>query len=286
MRNVRLLPLFFLLLTWQAAAAAPAPIALWPRTLGAEASSPETTRISDQGDHVVSNVHNPSITPYLPAAGNGTGAAVIVIPGGGHRELWMDHEGYRVAQWLSDHGVAAFVLKYRLAQQPGSTYTVEGDELSDVQRAIRLVRNRAAEWHIVPSRLGVMGFSAGGELAILAGTRYDNGKPDAGDPIEREDSKPAFLGLIYPASPSNLRLTKDTPPAFLLCGSDDSPAIAEGVPALYLALRHLGVRAELHILAGVAHGFGMRDTNSRAVGIWPTLFYNWLDGMGVLAKSP
>ncbi|HEY4975501.1 MAG TPA: hypothetical protein VII41_17950, partial [Steroidobacteraceae bacterium] len=133
-----------------AAAAEPAPVLLWPD--GAPGSqqpaSPDQVRLSPLGEHIVSGVHQPSITPYLPAAGHASGAAVIVIPGGGHRELWMDHEGYRVGRWLADHGIAAFVLKYRLAQEAGSTYTIEGDELADVQRALRLVRHQAAPWHI------------------------------------------------------------------------------------------------------------------------------------------
>ncbi len=122
----------------------PQSILLWPN--GAPGSQGKTAdelvRLTEQGEHIISRVHRPSITPYLPAAATATGAAVIVIPGGGHRELWMDHEGYRVGGWLSDHGVAAFVLKYRLAHEEGSTYTVLGDALGDVQRAIRLVRSR------------------------------------------------------------------------------------------------------------------------------------------------
>lgn len=126
----------------------PEPVFLW--SLGAPGSegktAPEAVRLSDDGEHIVSSIHHPSILPYLPAKGTATGAGVLVIPGGGHRELWMDHEGYNVASWLSHHGVAAFVLKYRLASEPGSTYTVEGVEQSDAQRALRLIRSRAAEW--------------------------------------------------------------------------------------------------------------------------------------------
>ena len=160
-----------------ARAAEPDPILLWPKGApGSEGKiAEEAVRISPQGDHVVWGVHCPSITPYLPAKKTATGAAVIVIPGGGHRELWVDHEGYRVGRWLNDHGVAAFVLKYRLAKEPGSSYTIEGHSLPDVQRAIRLVRSRAREWNLAPDRIGVMGFSAGGELAALAGTGYDGG---------------------------------------------------------------------------------------------------------------
>jgi len=260
------------------------PILLWPNGApGSEAKTvAESVRIAEQGEHIVSSVHRPSITPYLPEKANGTG--VVVIPGGGHRELWMDHEGYRIGQWLEDHGIAAFVLKYRLANEPGSTYTVERDELADVQRAIRLVRSRTAEWHVAPDKVGVIGFSAGGELAALAGTRYDPTMQNPKDAIDGQSARPAFMGLIYPAIPKEMPLTKDTPPAFLLCGADDSPAIAEGVPALYLALRHAGVPVEMHIFAGTGHGFGLRESNPLEIKIWPTLFYNWLNARGMLAS--
>jgi acetyl esterase/lipase len=128
-------------------------ILLWPN--GAPGSEGKTAeekiRVNEQGDHIFSNIHHPSITPYLPPREISSGAAVIVIPGGGHKELWMDHEGFRVAKWLSDHGTAAFLLKYRLAREEGSTYTVEGNELADLQRAIRLVRSRATDLVFPPA---------------------------------------------------------------------------------------------------------------------------------------
>ncbi len=274
------------LLSPLSAIAAPlSPIPLWPNGApGSEAkTASESVRITEQGEHIVSSVHRPSITPYLPE--KASGASVIVIPGGGHRELWMDHEGYRVGQWLEDHGIAAFVLKYRLANETGSTYTVEGEELADVQRAIRLVHSRAAEWHVAADRIGVIGFSAGGELAALAGTRYEAVVQNPKDAIDRESARPAFMGLIYPAIPKDMRLTKDTPPAFLLCGADDNPAIAEGLPALYLALKHAGVSVEVHILSGSGHGFGLRESNPPEIKIWPMLFYNWLSARGMLASQ-
>ena len=271
------------LLSQSAMAQEPQPIPLWPAGApGSEGkTAPEKVRLTELGEHIVSSVHHPSITPYIPTAATATGAAVIVIPGGGHRELWMDHEGYRVGRWLADHGIAAFVVKYRLAREEGSTYTVAGTSLADVQRAIRLVRSRASTWGVDPNRIGVMGFSAGGELAALAGTRYDNGMQSAVDPVDREGSKPAFMGLVYPSIPSDLSLTKDTPPAFLLCGEQDS-AIAEGVPELYRAIRRAGGSAEMHILTGVGHGFGIRDNNPPAVASWPAVFYDWLGARGML----
>jgi acetyl esterase/lipase len=266
------------------AAAAPQSILLWPNDApGSEGkTAEESVRINENGEHIVSGVHHPSITPYFPSKETATGAAVIIAPGGGHRELWVDHEGYNVAKWLSEHGVAAFVLKYRLAREKGSTYSIEGNELPDIQRATRLVRNRAAEWGIDRRNIGVMGFSAGGELAALAGTHYDNGSPDSADPIERESSKPAFQALLYPAIPHDLKLSKETPPVFLACGEDDRPDISRGLAELYLALKQVGVSAELHVYAGVGHGFGLRESNRPPVSGWPQLFLDWLDAEGFL----
>jgi acetyl esterase/lipase len=277
-----------LLMAYCALAAAQHPvILLWPDAApGSSANpAPEAVRITPEGDHVVSSVHRPSITVYLPPANTATGAAVIVIPGGGHREIWIDHEGYAVGEWLSSHGVAAFVLKYRLAREQGSTYTIEGTELPDVQRALRLVRSRASEWSVNPDRIGVIGFSAGGELAALAGTRYDTGNPAATDPIDRQSSRPAFQGLIYPAIPHDMHLSKETPPAFLACGANDRPDISEGLPQLYLEMKRAGVSAELHIFAGVGHGFGIRKTNTGNVSTWPDLFYGWLIANGFTGKK-
>lgn len=261
-------------------------VLLWPN--GAPGSEGKTTeesvRVSPQGDRIVSSVHRPSLTVYLPSPESATGAAVIIAPGGGHSELWMDHEGYNVAQWLAAHGVAGYVLKYRLAREKGSTYTVEGDELRDIQRAIRLVKARSAEWGIRPERIGVMGFSAGGELAALAGTRYDDGDRSAADPIDRQSSKPAFMALLYPAIPKDMRPSKDTPPAFLACGENDRTDISQGLPELYLAMKKAGVSAELHVYTGVGHGFGLRETTKGPVAMWPSRFLEWMGAKGFLSK--
>jgi dienelactone hydrolase len=274
----------FLFCAIASAWAQPTPIKLWANGApgGEGITTPENVRVTPQGDHVISNIQEPSILPYLPAAGTATGAAVVIAPGGGHSELWIDHEGYNIAEWLSSHGVAAFVVKYRLAREKGSKYTVEGTELGDMQRAIRTVRSRSKEWGVKPERIGVMGFSAGGELAELASTRSDEGSASSADPIERVSSKPNFQALIYPAIPHEPRLTADTPQAFLACGAKDRTDISQGLPELYLALARLHVSAELHVFAGVGHGFGVRKTTTGPVANWPQMFLAWMGAQGLL----
>jgi acetyl esterase/lipase len=262
---------------------APQVVFLWPNGApGSEGkTAAESVRVAG-ADHVISSVHRPSITLYLPPKESATGAAVVIAPGGGHSELWIDHEGYNVAAFLSGRGVAGIVLKYRLAREKESTYTIEGQSLADMQRAIRMVRSHAAEWNIDPNRVGVMGFSAGGELAALAATRYDAGTEGAVDPLDRLSSKPAFQALIYPAIPRDMKLSKETPPAFLACGENDRTNISQGLPELYLALKKAGASAELHVYTGTGHGFGVRPTTKGPVASWTARFYDWLGARGLL----
>jgi acetyl esterase/lipase len=259
-------------------------ILLWPKGApGSEGkTAPEKVRISDQGDSVVSSVHHPSIRPYIPAANKATGVAVIIAPGGGHSELWISHEGYTPAKWMQAHGIAAFVLKYRLAKEQGSTYTVDKDELADIQRAIRLVRSRAKEWGIDTAKIGVMGFSAGGELAGLAAMHFAVSDPNAADPIDRESDKPNFQGLIYPGNISRLEVSKSSPPVFIAAGNSDRADISEGTAQLYLKYKQAKIPAELHIYANTGHGFGMRDSNKGAITLWPEEFRLWLMDIGIL----
>jgi endo-1,4-beta-xylanase len=270
------------------AADRPAEIALWPN--GAPGSEGKTAKekvtTSASGEISVSSIHNPSLTPYLPAKDKATGTAILVIPGGGHRVLAITHEGYNVGEWLRDRGIAAFVLKHRLAREEGSTYKIDVDAFADTQRAIRLIRSRAQEWNIDPARLGTIGFSAGGELVAMAGTRFDAGNAAATDAIDRQPSRPAFLGLIYPGRSGDIVPTKETPPAFMACSYTDRQDISEGLAEVYLRFKRAGVPAELHIYGTGGHGFGLRQTNKRPVGTWMVRFEEWLADSGFVGTKP
>ena len=269
------------------AADLPKEIPLWPGDApGSEGKSgDEKVRLAEGGDHVVSNIHKPSITPYLPSADKATGCAVIVAPGGGHRELWMDHEGYNMGAALRAHGIAVFVLKYRLARETNSAYQIDVHSLADMQRAIRLVRSRAQEWGINPARVGVLGFSAGGEVAALAAMRFDQTNPPAADAVDRQNARPDFQALIYPGASRRIEPAKNSPPAFLACGNNDRPDISEGLANVYLKFKQAGVPAELHIYANTGHGFGLRANNDKPVGKWIVRFEEWLAESGFL-KGP
>lgn len=259
----------------------PAAIPLWPQGApGSEARASEPEKI--EGSNVC-NVHNPSLTPYVPAADQSTGTAVIICPGGGHAKLCLGHEGYALAEWFRDHGIAAFVLKYRLSREPGSPYTLEGHAMDDTRRALRLVRSRAAEWHLDPQRIGILGFSAGGELAAYAAMKSDAGRADATDVIEQQSSRPDFHALIYPGKSATFTAEKGMSPVFIAAGYSDRPDISEGMANVYLKYKAAGVKAEMHIFANAGHGFGYKaDAKPSAASRWPQRFTEWLTDSGLL----
>jgi acetyl esterase/lipase len=223
----------------------------------------------------------PTLTPYLPDPGVATGAAIVVCPGGGYGGL-ADHEGRDYALWLSQNGVAGFVLKYRL----GSHGYRHPAMLQDAARAVRLVRARAGDWQVDPKRVGIMGSSAGGHLASTLLTHFDAGKPDAGDPIERQSSRPDLGILCYavitlgqhthqgtknnllgkdPSSElvrwlsNELQVTKDTPPCFVWHTWEDTGVDVENSLGFAAALRQHRVPFDLHIYQKGAHGIGLQD---------------------------
>jgi endo-1,4-beta-xylanase len=268
------------------AADGPPVLLLWPGGAPhAEGkTADENVKVGANGERVVTGVNKPSITVFLPDKAHATGVGVLIAPGGGHYQLSYDSEGCYVGQWLADRGIAGFVLTYRLSREKGSTYTMD-DELGDTQRAMRLVESRAAEWNVDPAKLGIIGFSAGGELVNLLVEKHDDGASDATDPIDRFGCKPAFQGLMYPGNSKAIVPTKDSPPAFLLCGANDRPDISEGMPNVYLLFKRANVPVELHIYAKTGHGFGYRPRSTAASNEWPFRFQEWLVTTGFLKKS-
>lgn len=235
-------------------------------------------------DYWVRNIHNPSITVFLPPAEKATGAGVVVIPGGGHRLLVFDAEGRDMATFLNKLGVAAFVLKHRLAREEGSPYKIEVHAKQDAYRALRTVRHRAKEWGVDPQRLGVLGFSAGGETAALVAYETAAGDSQATDPIERESGRPDFQIIVYPGPLGVPKVVPaSAPPAFLLCALDDRGHIE---PTLDLLTKYhaAGVPVEAHLYARGGHGFNMgQRSDLKSIHDWPTRLADWLADSGWLS---
>jgi len=258
------------------AADEPRVIPLWPEGApGFESrrNEPELAR-----DYWVRNIHNPSLTVFLPPAEKATGTAVVVCPGGGHRELVFNAEGVEPARYLTNLGVAAFVLKYRLGRETNSPYTIQKHAREDGQRAMRLVRSRAKEWNLAPSRIGIMGFSAGGEVVSMVAYGPAQGDPGASDPIDRLSCRPDFLIMIYPG-PLGVpdAVPADAPPAFFLAANDDRGP-ARTLSGLLQKYRDAGVPAELHLFAHGGHGFNM-GTRSKLATLksWPQRLADWMN---------
>jgi acetyl esterase/lipase len=272
------------LLLWAASSEAcaqePVVVSLWPNgapRFESRKDVPENVKKKGNLEQSVTNVNNPTLTVYLPTKTKASGAGIVICPGGGHSVLAIEHEGHNVGQWLADNGIAGFVLKYRLAREKGSPYKIEEHAYQDAQRALRLVRSKAKDWDVNPQKLGIMGFSAGGDLVLYSSTKFDLGKSDATDLVERESSRPDFQILLYPAIPKDLTFAKNNPPAFLACGNQDRPNISEGLATLYVNMKKAGINTELHIYASVGHGFGLREkTSPLRVAGWPVRVKEWM----------
>jgi acetyl esterase/lipase len=288
------------------------PTAQAPSTAGpqtAPATTPQEIRLWEAaapGALGETDADTPTLTIYRAARAT-TGTGVVVAPGGGYGALAVDHEGRQVAAYLNAMGVGAFVLKYRLG--PKYHHPVQ---LDDAQRALRIVRSRAQEYGVLPDRVGMMGFSAGGHLAATVGTHFDNGKPEAADPIERAGSRPDFLilgypvisfepGLVHAGSMRNLlgehpdpkliellsnelHVTSDTPPTFIFHTTSDPTVPAENSVRFYLALKKANVPAELHLFENGPHGVGLA-LGDPALGAWPVLLTNWMRARGLLTAA-
>lgn len=262
---------------------------LWPAgspTLkGADEKEKLTPSDAKPGQRInsIKNVHNPTIEVRRAPADKATGTVIIVAPGGGHSQLVWGSEGTDIAEWLNSLGITAVILKYRLAQTPGFKYTVEGEALQDTQRAIRLVRAHAAEWGVKPDRVGILGFSAGGALAALADIRFDRGKPDATDPVEKLSCRPDFVGLVYPGwAPMDLTAPKDAAPAFLTSAGLGDAFHARQTVEFHNELFKAGVQSDLHIYANGVHGGAISARKGIPFGTWHIRFQEWLADLGML----
>ncbi|MGD9635175.1 MAG: alpha/beta hydrolase [Pirellulales bacterium] len=262
--------------------AAPEQISLWPG--GAPGFEARRDEPEEAQDYWVRNIHNPSITAFLPPADKATGAAVIVVPGGGHRELVFDAEGCDAAEYLNQLGVAAFVLKYRLAREKDSPYKIETHVRQDAYRALRTVRSRAAEWHLDPQRIGILGFSAGGEVAALVAYESGDGDPQAADPIDRVNGRPDFQIVVYPGPlgiPKD-KVPADSPPLLLICANDDRGHIEPTIDLL-TKYRAAGAPVEAHIYSHGGHAFNMgRRSELATLQGWPARMADWLRDNGWL----
>lgn len=234
--------------------------------------------------------HYPSVYVFLPPREKATGVAMIVAPGGGHRQLVIEKEGWEMADWLNERGIAAFVLKYRLARAPNSTYRLDREVYADAARAVRLVRSRAKEWGVDAGKIGFIGFSAGGEVAGMIGTRFDAGNATASDAVERVSSRPDFNILIYPwyrpganrpNEPPLFPVPADAPPVFMVCTDDDRSHV-EPTVKFYLELEAQKIPTEMHIYTYGGHGYALRPTAKPApVMTWPTRLEEWLVERGI-----
>jgi endo-1,4-beta-xylanase len=230
----------------------------------------------------VTNIHNPSIELQLPPPEKANGMAVIVAAGGGNVMLWVGPEGAKIGKWLNGLGVTAFNERYRL-----KPYDSAVDALADTQRAVRTVRARAKEWGVNPKKIGIMGFSAGGEQAARAALNFDDGKPDAADPIDRESCRPDFVVLVY-AGWRELDLNhvpKNAPPAFSVCAGVDDAFHAKETVDFYNAYFNAKIPAELHIYAHGGHAGDISPRGGIPFGTWQYRFIDWAIDIGMLPKT-
>jgi acetyl esterase/lipase len=280
---------------------------LWPGLPPRASAAPDSesfgtvaTSVAGKPWVYVSNVSQPTLTVY-PPQGKSTGAAIVVFPGGGYRVLAIDLEGTEVCDWLTSRGITCMLLKYRVPRtgpswDPDCRCLINpkpSAALEDAQRAVGLVRSHAAEWHVDPHKVGVLGFSAGGHLAAAISNDFKQRSYPAVDAADRESCRPDFAVALYPGHlwmPEDSRLalnpdvhvTHDTPPTFLLHAESDSVDNVSHSLAYYIALKNAGVPVEMHLYTDGGHAFGLRRTRD-PITEWPTLVERWLRTIGVIS---
>jgi acetyl esterase/lipase len=305
MNPVTLLATIFVSLVVECAAGAPEPIVvdIWPAKVPDEGGDigAERIRMSPALDRkqvevteptrMITDVTRPTITICRPTTEKETGTAMVICPGGGYWNLYWELEGEEVATWLNSIGVTGIILKYRVPRRPDEPKTEPARRpLADAQRAVSLVRSRAGDWGIHPARIGIVGFSAGGHLAIATATGFEKRTYEPIDDIDKISCRPDFAIPVYSGYlkakdkdelAPGLRIPSGTPPVFLVHGGEDIISPPENSLLMYLALKRAGVPAELHVYANTAHDFGVR-TNNRPYSKWTESCANWLRDLGFL----
>ena len=286
------------LLTANSRAAEPLVVDLWPGKApgdagitGQENSRTYQSPLIGAPTRLITNVTKPTLTIYQPAKEKNTGTAMLICPGGGYHDLFWELEGEEVAAWLNSLGMTGIILKYRCPRRPGD---VKGEPplgpLLDAQRAVSLVRSRAAEWGIDPRRIGMVGFSAGGHLALATATRFEKRTYDPIDDADEAGCRPDFAVLCYSGYlkakdkdeiAAGIHIPAETPPILLAHSSDDKISDAEHSVFMYLALKRAGIPAELHIYATGDHDFGVRQ-NEKLPSSWTHLCVKWLRSQSLL----
>ncbi|MCI0534417.1 MAG: alpha/beta hydrolase [Verrucomicrobiales bacterium] len=281
-------------------------VEIWPGSVPEETGNigPERVRMSPalerkqvevtEPTRMITDVTKPTLTIYRPAKDKDTRTAVLICPGGGYWNLYWQLEGEEVATWLNSIGVTGMILKYRVPRRPDEPKGQPARRpLQDAQRAVSLVRSKAAEWGIDPQRIGVVGFSAGGHLALATATNFDKRTYEPVDDIDKVSCRPDFAIPVYSGYlkaqdkdelAPGIRIPTGTPPIFLAHGSDDIISPPENSVLMYVALKRAGVPTELHIYADTTHDFGVR-TNERPSSKWTESCANWLRHLGFLKPA-
>ncbi len=258
-------------------------IPLWKN--GAPGSENRRDEKEEAKDYWVKNVHNPSLTVFTPAESTTNGTAVVVCPGGGHRLLVYTAEGVEPAEFLNKLGVTVFVLKYRLAREEGSPYSLEKVIKEDGMRAIRMVRSLSRQYKLDSNKIGMMGFSAGGEVVSAIAYTPGNGEASAKDPVDRLNGRPDFQILVYPG-PLGIpgKVPVDAPPAFLVAANDD-PCCAISTLNVLVRYREAKRPVEAHLYSKGDHAFNMGNRSPlKSIQGWPYRLSDWLGDNGYLGK--
>jgi acetyl esterase/lipase len=268
------------------------PLGIWPDLAPYESSRETGTAQPPRKGEIppitrLIKIRRPTMDVFLPENPNGT--AILVLPGGGFVKVVPDMEGSEAAPFLNEMGIAVFVLRYRTNETTPKDEAAWLRPLQDAQRAMRLIRSKADEWKIQKDRVGVLGFSAGGQVASILHTATGDGAYEAIDMIDKETYRPDFSLLIYPWNVTNkttgellpeIRLNEKSPPAFIVHTHDDR-STSLGSVLIYAGLKRHNVPAELHIYENGGHGYGMRARKNSNIGTWPDRATDWLQRRGL-----